>query len=81
MNTPSYACPKCGRIVSENEHVCPDCGIELSLLIYCENEYGEDGWWCCRCKEWFAATFRHTGRNNIVEPRYCPNCGRGALSV
>lgn len=50
-------------------------GRDSCILIYCENEYGEDGWYCDACGGWFAATFRHTGHDNIVEPNFCPNCG------
>lgn len=45
-------------------------------LIYGENDHGDDGWWCQSCGEWFAASFRHTGRNNIIKPSYCQHCGR-----
>ena len=45
-------------------------------LAYGENDYGDDGWWCKSCGEWFAASFRHTGRNNIIKPSYCQHCGK-----
>lgn len=45
-------------------------------LVYGENDHGDDGWWCQSCGEWFAASFRHTGRNNIIEPSYCQHCGK-----
>lgn len=45
-------------------------------LVYGENDHGDDGWWCQTCGEWFAASFRHTGRNNIIEPSYCQHCGK-----
>ena len=45
-------------------------------LVYGENDYGDDGWWCQSCGEWFAASFRHTGRNNIIKPSYCQHCGK-----
>lgn len=45
-------------------------------LIYGENDHGDDGWWCQSCGGWFAASFRHTGRNNIIEPSYCQHCGK-----
>lgn len=45
-------------------------------LVYGENDHGDDGWWCQSCGGWFAASFRHTGRNNIIEPSYCQHCGK-----
>ena len=45
-------------------------------LVYGENDHGDDGWWCQSCGGWFAASFRHTGRNNIIEPSYCQQCGK-----
>ena len=45
-------------------------------LVYGENDHGDDGWWCQSCGGWFAASFRHTGRNNIIEPRFCQHCGK-----
>ena len=48
-------------------------------LVYGENDHGDDGWWCRSCGGWFAASFRHTGRNNIIEPRYCQQCGKEAV--
>ena len=48
-------------------------------LVYGENDYGDDGWWCQSCGGWFAASFRHTGRNNIIEPNYCQCCGGKAV--
>lgn len=45
-------------------------------LVYGENDYGDDGWWCKSCGEWFAASFRHTGRDNIIVPRFCQRCGK-----
>ena len=45
-------------------------------LVYGENDHGDDGWWCQSCGEWFAASFRHTGRNNIIKPSYCQHCGK-----
>lgn len=50
-------------------------------LIYGENDHGDDGWWCQSCGGWFAASFRHTGRNNIIEPSYCQFCGRKAVDA
>lgn len=44
-------------------------------VVYCEDAYGTDGWHCDGCGEWFAATFRHTGHDNLVMPHFCPNCG------
>ena len=49
--------------------------VQKCELIYGENDHGDDGWWCQSCGEWFAASFRHTGRNNIIEPNYCQHCG------
>jgi hypothetical protein len=46
-------------------------------LVYGENDHGDDGWWCQSCGGWFAASFRHTGRDNIINPNYCQNCGWG----
>lgn len=45
-------------------------------LVYGENDHGDDGWWCQSCDGWFAASFRHTGRNNIIVPSYCQQCGK-----
>ena len=46
------------------------------VLVYGEDEHGYDGWWCQSCGGWFAASFRHTGRNNIIKPSYCQRCGK-----
>ena len=53
----------------------PEGGGECEL-VYGENDYGDDGWWCQSCGGWFAASFRHTGRNNIIKPCYCQHCGK-----
>lgn len=45
-------------------------------LVYGEDEHGDDGWWCQSCGGWFAASFRHTGRDNLIVPRYCQHCGK-----
>ena len=45
-------------------------------LVYGEDDEGIDGWWCQSCGGWFAASFGHTGRNNIIEPSYCQQCGK-----
>ena len=61
--------------LTPNQAINGTLGPERCQITYCEDEYGVDGWRCSGCGEWFAATFRHTGRNNLIEPNWCPNCG------
>ena len=69
-------------ITASKSYLTPDQAIAAMLddgecvLVYGEDEHGYDGWWCKSCGGWFAASFRHTGRNNIIEPRYCQHCGK-----
>ena len=50
-------------------------------MYYGEDDYGIDSFWCSECGCRQAATFEHTEAGNlierhIIEPRYCPFCGR-----
>lgn len=50
-------------------------------MYYGEDDDGVDSFWCSECGCRQAATFEHTEAGNlierhIIEPRYCPFCGR-----
>ena len=70
------------RFELDHWYFTPEQAIAATLgggeceLVYGENDHGDDGWWCQSCGGWFAASFRHTGRNNIIEPSYCQQCGK-----
>lgn len=66
-----------GWLLQERDDAAPGCGE--CELVYGENDHGDDGWWCQSCGGWFAASFRHTGRDNIIEPNYCQQCGGKAV--